>query len=92
MLRENSVNVEPPAVLALRALAHVAGDEALGPRFLAMTGLDAADLRARAGESQVLAGVIEFLAAHEADLVAAAAALGVAPATLAAAGQALVGE
>lgn len=92
MLREDRVNAEPPAVLALRALAHIAGDADLGPRFLALSGLDAAELRARAGESLVLAGVIDFLAAHEADLVAVAAALGVAPATLAAAGPALVGE
>ena len=90
MLREKSTNAAPE-VLGLQALAHVAGHEELGPRFLALTGMDAADLRARAGESPVLAAVIAFLASHEADLVAVAERLGVAPEALAAAGRALGG-
>ena len=75
--------------LALLALAHVAGDEALGPRFLALSGMDADALRARAAEPVVLAAVIDFLCSHEADLIACAEALGVKPARLAAAGAAL---
>jgi hypothetical protein len=90
MLREKSTNAAPE-VLGLQALAHVAGDDELGPRFLALTGMDAADLRARAGESAVLAAVLAFLASHEADLVAAAEILGVKPEALAAAGRALAG-
>jgi hypothetical protein len=79
-------------VLGLQALAHVAGHEELGPRFLALTGLDAADLRARAGESPVLAAVLGFLASHETDLIAVADTLGVKPEALAAAGRALAGS
>ena len=78
-----------PDVLALMALAHVAGDEALGPRFLALTGMDATDLRARAAEQGVLAAVLEFLAAHEADMVATARAIGSTPERLAAAARTL---
>ncbi len=76
---------EPPGepVLALMALAHVVADERLRERFLALTGYDAATLRARAGAPDVAAAVISFLNAHEPDLAAAAQALGVAPERLA---------
>lgn len=69
-------------ILLLRALAHIVADERLRDRFLALTGLDAATLRARAGESDVLAAVAAFLAGHEPDLLVVAAALGVEPAAL----------
>ncbi|WP_194745308.1 DUF3572 family protein [Thermaurantiacus tibetensis] len=68
--------------LLLRALAHIVADERLRDRFLALTGLDAATLRARAGEADVLAAVAAFLAGHEPDLLAVASALGVEPAAL----------
>jgi hypothetical protein len=71
--------------LALQALAWIIGDETLRPRFLDLTGLDAATLRARAGERDMLAATLGFLAAHEPTLVAAADALGVKPAALVAA-------
>lgn len=91
MLREKSTN-PAPEVLALQALAHVAGDDELGPRFLALSGLDGDALRARAGEALVLAAVVEFLASHEPDLVAVAGTLGVKPEALIAAGTALSGN
>ncbi len=71
--------------LALRALGFVAGDPALGPRFLDLTGLDSATLRARAGTDAVLLALLDFLAGHEPSLVETAAALDVPPAALAAA-------
>ncbi len=77
------------ALLALRALAHVAGDDDLGPRLLAVTGLDAAELRARADDPVVLAAVLEFLTSHEPSLIATADALDVSPLRLAAAQQVL---
>ena len=76
-------------ILALRALAHIVGDPALGPRLLDLTGLDAAGLRVRAAEPAVLAATLEFLGNHEPSLIACAAALDVPPATLAAAREAL---
>lgn len=82
-------NVAAPEVLALQALAHVAGDPDLGPRFLALSGLDVDTLRERAGDPVILAAVIDFLTGREADLVACAEAIGVKPQALVAAGIAL---
>jgi hypothetical protein len=84
----------PPAddILALQALAAVAACADLGPRFLALSGLDTNGLRARAADPALLAEVIAFLAAHEASLIRIADQLKVAPAALAAAGQRLSGE
>ena len=53
-------------------------------RFLAITGLDADGLRAAIGEPATHLAVLDFLCAHEPDLIAAAEALGLAPADLAA--------
>jgi hypothetical protein len=53
-------------------------------RFLAITGLDADGLRAAIGEPATHLAVLDFLCAHEPDLVAAAEALGLAPGELAA--------
>jgi ABC-type uncharacterized transport system YnjBCD substrate-binding protein len=72
-----------PAVLALQALAHVAGDEAMGPRFLALTGMDAAELRANADKPATLMALLDYLMANEADLIATAEAIGVKPEALA---------
>ena len=88
-MRNKMVNEASPMVLGLQALGHVAGDPDLGPRFLALSGLDSAGLRAGAGEPALLAAVIDFLCAREADLVACAQALAVTPAALVAAGAAL---
>lgn len=82
-------NSAAPAVIALQALAHIAGDPDLGPRFLALSGLDVDTLRDRAGDPVVLAAVIDFLTGREADLVACAEAIGVKPQALVAAGAAL---
>ena len=60
-------------------------DQPRAERLLALTGLTADDLRAGLGDTAVLGAVLEFLASYEPDLLAAADALGVEPATLAAA-------
>ena len=54
-------------------------------RLLALTGLTPDGLRAGLTDSAVLGAVMDYLAAHEPDLVAAADALSVDPETLAAA-------
>lgn len=64
-------------------------DEDRAGRLLALTGLTGDDLRGRLGEGEVLGAVLDFLCAHEPDLVAAADALGVDPAQLAAAREGL---
>ncbi|MGL4541977.1 MAG: DUF3572 family protein [Polymorphobacter sp.] len=77
--------VNDSETIALQALTYIVGDPALGPRFLDLTGLDAASLRAHAGERQILAAALAFLEGHEASLLAAAAALDIKPALLVAA-------
>lgn len=76
MIRRQQPAVEPE-ILALQALAWTIGQDELPDRLLALTGLDATDLRARAGEPAVLAALLGFLESHEPDLIACAAAMGV---------------
>lgn len=85
MLREPKSPAHDPAALALGALVWVLGDGPRADRLLALTGLDADALRAGLGDPAVLGAVLEFLASHEPDLVAAAEHLGVEPADLMAA-------
>jgi ABC-type uncharacterized transport system YnjBCD substrate-binding protein len=88
VLRDRSSPADP-AVLALQALAHVASDEAMGPRFLALTGMDGHGLRANAGKPATLMALLDYLMANEHDLVATADAIGVKPEALAQAARAL---
>jgi hypothetical protein len=74
-----------PAATALQALGWVLSDAPRAERFLALTGLTPDELRAGLGDPAVQGAVLEFLTGHEADLIAAAEALGLAPAELAAA-------
>ena len=71
-----------PEALALSALAATLADDGRAERFLALTGLDADTLRARAGQRSLLAATLAFLESHEPDLVAVAAAVGVEPEAL----------
>jgi hypothetical protein len=79
------------SVTLLGALAWVCGDDDRAHRFLALTGIDVAELRARATEPAILAAVGQFLADHEPDLIACADALSISPATLATAAGRLTG-
>jgi hypothetical protein len=71
--------------LALAALAATLTDERRAQRFLDLTGLDADELRARAGERGLLAAALAFLEAHEPDLMAVAQVVGIKPENLIAA-------
>lgn len=79
------------SVMLLGALAWVCGDDDRAHRFVALTGIDVAELRARATEPAILGAVGQFLADHEPDLIACAAVLDIPPATLAAAAGRLTG-
>ena len=70
--------------MALGALAWILSDTPRAERFLALTGLSPDTLRAAVGEPSTHRAVLEFLCAHEPDLVAAADSLGLDPADLAA--------
>ncbi|WP_421925154.1 DUF3572 domain-containing protein [Neoaquamicrobium sediminum] len=56
--------------LAISALGFVAADPALLPRFLALSGIEASQIRQAAGEPGFLAGVLQFILAHEPTLTA----------------------
>ncbi|MCC7320837.1 MAG: DUF3572 domain-containing protein [Rubellimicrobium sp.] len=55
------MNRDQAETVALEALAHILGDEDLGPQFLDATGIAPADLARSAGEAAVLVGVLDFL-------------------------------
>lgn len=81
-----------PQVLALTALAVTLGNPLLSRRFLDLTGIGTDELRSRAGDPLLLAALLGFLEANEADLVAVAADMGVDPAELVGARRALERE
>lgn len=78
-----------PETIALEALGWVLTDQPRADRLLALTGLTVDALRDGLGDRAVLAAVLEFLAGHEADLVAAAIALDLPPEEISAAARAL---
>ncbi|GLK42173.1 MULTISPECIES: DUF3572 domain-containing protein [Novosphingobium] len=84
ILREPSSPSDPQA-LALNALGWVLSDQDRAERFLSLTGLMPEELRASLGEPSTLGAVMDFLCAHEPDLLGAADALGVQPEVLVAA-------
>ena len=70
---------ESAEALALQALAWILTEDARAQRFVALTGIEPHDLRARAGEQAVLDAALGFLEGHEPDLFACARELGIAP-------------
>ena len=83
--------ISDPAALALSALGWVMADDTRAARFLSLTGLTPDVLRAGLGEPAVQCAVLDFLGAHEPDLLAAADALAVTPRELIAARDTLGG-
>lgn len=77
--------------LLLGALTWICSDDRRAHRLVDLTGLDSDLLRQQAGDPATLHAVGRFLLDHEPDLVACAAALGVAPAQLVDATSALAG-
>lgn len=86
ILRDPPSPAKDPQALALGALGWVLGDEHRAQRLLALTGLTPDALREGLGDPAMLVAVLDFLCAHEPDLVGAAEALGVTPQELADAG------
>jgi hypothetical protein len=56
--------------VAVSALSWIAADEKMLDRFLALTGIEAGQVRQAASEPGFLAGVLDFLLAHEPSLMA----------------------
>jgi hypothetical protein len=70
---------EAAETIALQALAFLAEDPARLARFLKLTGLEAGDVRARAGTTELMLAVLEHLDADEPLLLVFASGSGVAP-------------
>ena len=85
ILKHGKDSVNDPQALALGALGWLLGDDRRAARFLDLTGLTPDSLRAAVGEPATQRAVLDFLCAHEPDLIGASEAIGVAPAELAAA-------
>ena len=84
ILKQREDSVKDATAVSLSALGWILSDTTRAQRFLDLTGLDPDGLRAAIGETATHRAVLEFLCAHEPDLVAAAEALGLQPADLAA--------
>lgn len=70
---------EAAEAIAVQALAYLGSDPDRLARFLALSGLDVADLRAAAAQPGFLAGVLDHFLADEALLTAFADEMGIAP-------------
>lgn len=75
------LGVEDAQAVALKALAFLAGDDALLSRFVALTGCGLDDIKARMADNGFLAAVLDFLLADEPSLLAFAEAEDLAPET-----------
>ena len=75
--------------LAIEGLGFIAADPDLLPRFLALTGIEASSIRMAAREPGFLAGVLNFILAHEPTLLSFAASAGISPDSVAASARAL---
>lgn len=78
MVKETTTRADAEAI-AISALGFVASDPELLPRFLAITGIEASSIRRAAGEPGFLAGVLQFIVAHEPTLLRFAEASGTPP-------------
>jgi hypothetical protein len=87
--REGPLAAEVAEVLAIQALGFIAQDDERLGRFLALTGMGPAEIRAAAHERHFLAGVLDYVTGDEELLVAFAGHAEVDPATIAIARQAL---
>ncbi len=81
-MNSKMAGAEDAQTIAVRALGFIAGDAELLPRFLAITGIEAAGIRRAAQEPGFLAGVLDFLLAHEPSLMRFTEETGTAPAAV----------
>jgi hypothetical protein len=77
--------------VAIQALGYLAADPEQLDRFVALSGLDPASIRTAASQPGFLAGVLDHIAGNESLMIACAADLGLSPADLERARNALSG-
>ncbi len=63
------MNEEQAKIIALRALTFLVGDEDILQRFMDLSGSDAADIRQRADDPAMLAGILDFFLGNEGQLL-----------------------
>ena len=90
--RKPALTAAEAEIVAIRALGCLASREAALARFMALTGVAPQDLRARAGDADFLASVLDYVLGDEPLLVDMAARLDLAPEELARAGALLLGR
>ncbi len=69
-MKKQISNQEEAEKLAIDAFIFIANDPDLMPRFLNVTGIDVSDIRQAAQAKGFLAGVLQFILAHEPTLIA----------------------
>jgi hypothetical protein len=82
---KHSVDRETAETIAAQGLAFVAADPSRLQRFLTLTGITPAELKARIGTREVLVAALTFLAQDESALLTFAASQHVAPESIGAA-------
>ena len=66
----DKMTLEAAQSLAIDALAYLSNTPDLMQRFLALTGIEASQIRAAASEPHFFAGVLKFFTSHEPTLLA----------------------
>jgi Protein of unknown function (DUF3572) len=92
MILKTPNSMEQPQVIALKALAFLAGDEDRLSCFLASSGMDLQGLREQADDVNMLAGVLDHILANEKLLLEFAETLSRRPESIVRARQALPGD
>ena len=81
-LRDTNADTPDDSTLALQALVWTLAEPQRAIRLLDTTGLTPADLRASASAPATLIALLNFLEAHEPDLIECAEGIGTTPAAL----------
>lgn len=87
----DKITLEAAQSLAIDALAYLSNTPDLMQRFLALTGIEASQIRDAAREPHFFAGVLKFFTAHEPTLMAFCEATDTPPQSIQAAVAALPG-
>ena len=68
-MRSSGIDRREAETIAISGLSFIAGDDELLRRFLALSGIDTDAIRIAAREPGFLAGVLQFIAAHEPTII-----------------------
>jgi Protein of unknown function (DUF3572) len=85
------IALEEAEAVAISALSYLSNTPDLMQRFLALSGIEASQIRAAASEPHFFAGVLKFFLAHEPSLLAFCEATGTPPPKVQTAAAALPG-